>query len=280
MKPLFSLVIGLTLWTLAASQAAAHSAEELREGEPFLQLTASPAPDFALEDAGGRTIRLADYRGKVVVLNFLYARCKEACPLQSLMLANVQAQINATPMRDQAQFVTVATDTEDPAPTIEILRAYGKVYGFDPANWVILYRGAAAAPDAGIKAAKTYGLVFEKVSGQEVQMHAVVTHVINQHGVLRARFHGLRFKPEHLTEFVNILLQPDHDEGWAGAGRALLRWWKTLQDRWYLGMLVLGFSLLVVSGLALRRSRAQRKAVGQGSANPSELNCGDRDASR
>ena len=267
MKPLFSLVIGLTLWTLAASQAAAHTAEELREGEPFLQLTASPAPDFALEDAGRRTIRLADYRGKVVVLNFIYARCKEACPIQSLMLANVQAQINATPMREQAQFVTVATDTEDAAATAEVMRGYGKIHGLDPANWVFLYRGSGA-PDAGIKVAKTYGLEFVLIPGEEEQMHGVVTHVIDQQGMMRARFHGLRFKPEHLTEFVNILLQPDHDEGWAGAGSALLRWWKTPQNRWYMGLLVLGLPLLVLSGLVWRRLQARRKAVAPDSGRP------------
>ena len=34
------------------------------------------APDFVLEDTEGRKIGLADYRGKTVVLNFIYARCK------------------------------------------------------------------------------------------------------------------------------------------------------------------------------------------------------------
>ena len=263
MKTTSFTALGLTFWLLIVFHATAHTTEEvldqIRQSEPYLQITDSVAPDFVLEDAAGRKIGLADYRGKAVVLNFIYARCKDACPLHSVLLAKVQAQVNATLMRDQVQFVTIATDTEDAAATAEVMRGHGKIHGLDPANWVFLYRGSGA-PNSGINIAKAYGLEFTPTPDGD-QMHGVVTHVIDQQGVMRARFHGLKFQPFHLTAFVNTLLYPDHDEAVAGAGSVLLRWWITLQDRWYMGLLVLGFPLLVLSVLALRRYRAQPKAV-------------------
>jgi peroxiredoxin len=59
------------LFVLAAMVlAAAAGAAELA---PW---TGGPAPEFALEDLHGRTHRLADYRGKVVLVNFWTTWCE------------------------------------------------------------------------------------------------------------------------------------------------------------------------------------------------------------
>ena len=41
------------------------------------------APDFALRDQDGRRVTMKQYRGKVVVVTFLYSHCKEECPVQA-----------------------------------------------------------------------------------------------------------------------------------------------------------------------------------------------------
>ena len=267
MNTSFFFLLGVTLCALTASPAAAHSMKEalneLQQSEHYLQQVHRGAPDFTLEDAWGRKHRLADYRGKIVVLNFIYSRCTDLCPLHSELIEKIQAQVSATPMRDLVQFVTIATDTEDAAATAQVMQGHGKAHGLDPANWVFLYRGSGA-PDPGIKTAKAYGLEFTPTPEGD-QMHGVVTHVIDQDGVMRARFHSLRFKPEHLTAFVSSLLHSDHDEAWSGAGGSLLRGWNTPGDRWLMGLLlVLGFPLLVASGLALRRYKTRHGSVAPG----------------
>ena len=44
---------------------------------------ASPAPGFTLTDQAGRTLSLADLRGKVVVLEFMDPHCTNICPIVS-----------------------------------------------------------------------------------------------------------------------------------------------------------------------------------------------------
>jgi len=61
------LVIAL-VWVLAGRSAGVDL--------PPAAQTNRPAPDFALTGIDGRTVRLSDYRGKVVLLNFWYTGCE------------------------------------------------------------------------------------------------------------------------------------------------------------------------------------------------------------
>jgi protein SCO1/2 len=42
---------------------------------------AIPPQDFTLRDEGGRAVSLRQYRGRVVVLTFLYSTCRDTCPV-------------------------------------------------------------------------------------------------------------------------------------------------------------------------------------------------------
>jgi protein SCO1/2 len=52
-------------------------------------------------------------------------------------------------------------------------------------------------------------------------MHGVVTHVIDQDGRLRARFHGLKFNPVDLVVYVNALV----NRAQAPHGHGEQSWW-------------------------------------------------------
>ena len=165
MKGFDAVVAGMAFVSLARSPALAHSLDELEqqllERESYLEVVERPAPNFTLQDAEGRTVGLADFRGKVVVLWFIYASCPDFCPLQSEKIAEIQEMANSTPMRDLVQFIAVTTDPERDTP--DVLRGYGPAHGLDPVNWVFL-TGGPERPAATRELAERYGLKFEPVN--------------------------------------------------------------------------------------------------------------------
>jgi len=206
----FAVVSILGVFLIGEDRAVSHSLEELESElfakERYIEFVDRSAPGFSLLDAKGNRVSLADMRGKVVVLWFIYASCPDVCPLQSEALADVQAMFNQTPMRDLVRFVAITTDPANDGP--EVLEAYGPAHGLDTSNFLFLTSGPDA-PDATRALAEDYGLKFTSTE-DGYQMHGVVTHVIDKSGRLRARFHGLKFKPISMLVFMNALTNDSH----------------------------------------------------------------------
>jgi protein SCO1/2 len=49
--------------------------------------------DFTLRDQDGRLVRLADYRGRPVILTFMYSTCRDTCPLTAYQIRGALDQI-------------------------------------------------------------------------------------------------------------------------------------------------------------------------------------------
>lgn len=220
MQSLRGLALCLLLFAALATPASSHSLEvveqELHDKDNYFQPVDSQAPDFALQDAEGRPVRMADLREKVVVLNFIYTNCGDFCPLQTELIATLQAMVNQTPMKDMVEFVTITTDPK--RDTGVVLSDYASAHGVDPVNWMFLTTAAGQPEDTTRILAKAYGLEFTQTEDGE-QMHGVVTHVIDQDGRLRGRFHALKFEPVTLVTFVNALINKDlPDDGHRASG--------------------------------------------------------------
>ena len=44
------------------------------------------APDFTLTDQNGKKVTMSEYRGKPVVITYVYSHCRETCPIQAQMV--------------------------------------------------------------------------------------------------------------------------------------------------------------------------------------------------
>ena len=202
----------LAVVTAIVMPAEAHSLKELESQlgarERYFQPFDKDTPGFELENAAGRTVRLADFHDKVVVLHFIYTNCPDVCPLHAERIAEIQEMINQTPMKDQVQFISVTTDPKN--DTAEVMRDYGPARGLDPVNWVFLSSGPGTPEDTTRNLAKRFGHKFTKTD-EGYQIHGVVTHVIDREGRWRANFHGLKFSPTSLVLVINALVNNVHN---------------------------------------------------------------------
>src|SRR3989337_3080347 len=53
----------------------------------------SPAPDFTLINQDGARVSLHQFRGRLVILTFIYTHCPDICPLTTAKLVQVQNEL-------------------------------------------------------------------------------------------------------------------------------------------------------------------------------------------
>ncbi|MEA2315966.1 MAG: hypothetical protein QOD44_155 [Solirubrobacteraceae bacterium] len=56
---------------------------------------AIPPKDFRLRDQDGRAVSLKDYRGRVVVLTFMFTTCRDTCPLTATQIRGAMDDLGA-----------------------------------------------------------------------------------------------------------------------------------------------------------------------------------------
>ena len=80
--------------------------------------------DFSLGDHHGKPARLADFRGKVVVMFFGYTQCPDVCPTTLSGLRETMALLGPDAERVQVLFVTVDPARDTPALLAQYVPAF------------------------------------------------------------------------------------------------------------------------------------------------------------
>ncbi len=71
------VVVALALALAALSLSPSIQSSDMGKTD----MRSRPAPEFSLLDQTGKSVRLADLRGRAVALGFIYTNCEEMCPL-------------------------------------------------------------------------------------------------------------------------------------------------------------------------------------------------------
>lgn len=147
-----------------------------------------PAPDFRLTAHDRTTVTLEDFRGRALVVSFIFTACPDYCPLLTTKLVAVQDLLGEDFGRRVA-FVSITVDPELDTP--EVLEHYALSFGADLTGWHFL-TGEPATIEAVTRA---YGVFAMKASNDLVD-HTFLTSLVDPEGVLRVQYIGFRFAPE------------------------------------------------------------------------------------
>ena len=98
----------------ATAKAPATAAKPAALAAPSEASPPYQAPDFTLRDSLGHTVSLSDYRGKAVLLTFIYDHCPDVCPLIVSSLHNALAKLG--PQASKAQVIAVSVDPKGDTP--------------------------------------------------------------------------------------------------------------------------------------------------------------------
>jgi protein SCO1/2 len=157
------------------------------------------APDFALTATDGSRLELADLRGKVLAITFIYATCTDTCPILTAKMALLQRRLGQD-FGPRVRFVSITVDPE--ADTPEVLRRYADGHGVNPAGWSFL----TGTPDEIRDVVRRYGVFARKSERGDVD-HTFLTSLVDGTGTLRVQYLGIRFDPEEMLRDLRALLR-------------------------------------------------------------------------
>lgn len=166
--------LALVALSAGAALAGCGTASHASQGSgPWAGGAANPpyiAPTTTLTNYDGRRVDLAGYRGKAVLLTFIYDHCPDTCPLIVGHLHSAQAQLGSDASKVQIIAISVDPRGDTPQTVQSFLRAHQMLGRMDylvgsrkqlqPVwkRWGILAKADPANPAAVGHSALIYGI--------------------------------------------------------------------------------------------------------------------------
>lgn len=157
-------------------------------------------PNFTLLNQDNKTAHLRDYRGKALLLTFIYTRCPfpDQCTLMSTNFATVDQQLQKQPELYKATHqLSVSFDTDYDTP--KVLRSYGAAFTGryaeeDFQHWEFL----TGTKEAVKGLAQFFGMRYfrDTSTGEENVIHTLRTAIITPDGKVLKVYRGNEWKPE------------------------------------------------------------------------------------
>jgi protein SCO1 len=208
--------------TITATLLVSHDSDSLDEVDVIAQAKADykppvsyrpltpgdPVPDFKLLNQDGRLIHVGQFRGKILLMTFIYTRCPLAdyCPRMSRNFAQLDKMLAADPpLYAQTHLLSVSFDPAYDTPAV--LRSYGGAYTGNFTKERFEHWDFAAPPPAELDKVLRFFLVGATPEKDKTITHSLSTVVITPDGKIYRWYPTNDWTPDQLFAGVKELVK-------------------------------------------------------------------------
>jgi protein SCO1/2 len=164
-------------------------------------------PDFHLLDQDGKAIHLSQYKGKALLITFIYTRCPmdDFCPKMTRNFAAIDKSLKQDKnLWNNTDLLSISFDPVYDTPSV--LRAYGRVYtgdnGFN--HWQFATPRKDSADDS-LSIIEHYFNLGATSGDNNSITHSLSTVLIDPAGKIAAWYPGSEWKPEEVVSTMRTL---------------------------------------------------------------------------
>jgi len=151
-----------------------------------------PVAGFVLTDQLGRRFNWAATGGKIVLVDFIYTKCPDVCPLLSAKFAAIQRSLEE---QKQTNYLLVSITTDPVRDNSPTLKSYAALFKADDRRWFFL----TGSKEALAKVWKEFGVTVRKAPDGEVQ-HTTLTTLIDRRGARRVDYYGDKWQEKEVLK--------------------------------------------------------------------------------
>jgi protein SCO1/2 len=178
-----------------------HTAPVTAASAPHMPAPGENIPDFAFTNQSGKRISFNQYRGKVLLVTFIYTRCPfpDFCPRMSSSFTEIYKQLGTNPALAGTRLLSISFDPQHDTPRVLRDYAFSVAHTHDVAlfsRWEFAAPTAADLPEI----ADFFALTVKPEGG--LITHTLSTAVIGPDGKIVKWYHGSDWQVSDLIKDV------------------------------------------------------------------------------
>lgn len=161
-------------------------------------------PDFQAKNQANESVSLANLKGKVWLVDFIFTRCPNICPPMTANMVRVQQEL--AKQHISAEIISFSVDPQYDQP--DVLKAYAEKYHADLSHWSFLTGYDLSTIQEIAKTAFKGSINQQKGPSPEVPIlvnHPSQFYLIDQTGKVRKFYNGLSPNPKQIAQDAKTL---------------------------------------------------------------------------